>query len=163
MIDQAKEITPPNVHERRLEQVEGLRRLSVYSNEKITSETGGSHGIRDNSALESAVSAPFASFGGEDLHPDPVEKAAVLMRSLSLNHPFLDGNKRTSLAMTAALLFEYGIGFKEQVPDDSIVDFCIEVAMGRYNVSQIAAWIKDKTDSASTKNFLNVVEKLREA
>jgi death-on-curing protein len=34
------------------------------------------------------------TFGGEDLYPEPADKAAALMHSLVMNHPFVDGNKR---------------------------------------------------------------------
>jgi death-on-curing protein len=50
-------------------------------------------GIRDLGLLDSALAQPRASFGGHDLHPTALEKAAALCASLVLNHPFLDGNK----------------------------------------------------------------------
>lgn len=64
---------------------------------------GGSHGIRDQGLLESAVAAPQATFGGESPFSDLVEIAAAYLFYLCRNHPFLDGNKRT--AMTAAIVF----------------------------------------------------------
>lgn len=36
---------------------------------------------------ESALNAPFASFGGEDAYPTLVEQAAVLLEHLAKNHP----------------------------------------------------------------------------
>jgi death-on-curing protein len=44
--------------------------------------TGGAPGIRDFGALESAVAQPKATFGGVDLYPTLVEKAAVLCLAL---------------------------------------------------------------------------------
>ena len=43
---------------------------------------------------DSAVNAPFQTFGGEDLYSTLIEKAARLGYGLIKNHPFLDGNKR---------------------------------------------------------------------
>ena len=54
---------------------------------------GGADGIRDQSALESAVSRPQNGY-----YADLVEEAAALLESLLINHPFLDGNKRTAFA-----------------------------------------------------------------
>ncbi|RYD53631.1 MAG: hypothetical protein EOP52_00590 [Sphingobacteriales bacterium] len=45
--------------------------------------------------LESALARPFGSFNNQDFYQSPVEKAAALLESILLNHPFLDGNKRT--------------------------------------------------------------------
>lgn len=60
--------------------------------------SGGASGIRDLGALESAVAQPHASFGGQDLYPDLITKAAALCFSLVMNHPFVDGNKRVGHA-----------------------------------------------------------------
>ncbi len=68
--------------------------------------TGGSPGLRDEGALDSALAQPRMTFGGAELYPTLVEKAAALAYSLALNHPFVDGNKRIAqAAMEAMLLF----------------------------------------------------------
>ena len=55
---------------------------------------GGIDGIRDENLLDSAIETPFQTFGGQDLYPTLIEKAARLAYALIKNHPFLDGNKR---------------------------------------------------------------------
>jgi death-on-curing protein len=70
----------------------------VALQQRIIAATGGAAGIRDLGALESAVAQPRASFGGEDLYPGVIEKAAALGFSLVMGHPFVDGNKRTGHA-----------------------------------------------------------------
>lgn len=60
--------------------------------------------LRDHGALESAVAQPPQTFGGEDLYPSLVAKAAALGFSLIQNHPFIDGNKRVGHAAMVALL-----------------------------------------------------------
>ncbi|WP_299416126.1 type II toxin-antitoxin system death-on-curing family toxin [Acaryochloris sp. IP29b_bin.148] len=60
---------------------------------------GGSHGIRDQGLLESALAQPQASFSGELLHSTIYEQAAVYLYHLVMNHPFIDGNKRTAFAV----------------------------------------------------------------
>ena len=64
---------------------------------------GGSHGMRDQALLESAVAAPQASFGGKSPYADIVEVAAAYLFYLCRNHPFIDGNKRAALG--ACLVF----------------------------------------------------------
>ena len=56
---------------------------------------GGSFGVRDLSGLESALARPFQTFGREKLYFTIEEKAAAIGESIIMNHPFVDGNKRT--------------------------------------------------------------------
>jgi death-on-curing protein len=60
---------------------------------------GGSHGVRDPGILESALFRPQTGY-----YSDLIEEAAALWESLSQNHPFLDGNKRTAFAATYTFL-----------------------------------------------------------
>ncbi len=53
---------------------------------KMIRETGGSNGIRDEGLLDSALSAPFQSFGGMELYPSMIGKAARLCYGLIKNH-----------------------------------------------------------------------------
>jgi death-on-curing protein len=59
----------------------------------VIEQAGGSPGLRDLGALESAVAQPRMTFGGADLYPSLVEKSAALCFSLVKNHPFVDGNQ----------------------------------------------------------------------
>ena len=58
---------------------------------------GGSHGVRDMGALDSAVASPQSSY-----YQDVIEEGAALWESLSQNHPFIDGNKRVAVTVAAA-------------------------------------------------------------
>ena len=60
--------------------------ISMHS--QLIMATGGSDGIRDKGLLESAVNAPFQSFGGWDVYPTIYEKAARLGFGLAQNHAF---------------------------------------------------------------------------
>jgi death-on-curing protein len=60
---------------------------------------GGSHGIRDQGLLEAALHRPQTGY-----YDGPIEEAAALWESLSQNHPFIDGNKRTAFAATYTFL-----------------------------------------------------------
>ena len=57
---------------------------------QLIEATGGSDGIRDEGMLESAISNPFQSFGGEELYPSIQSKAAQLCYGLVKNHPMIE-------------------------------------------------------------------------
>jgi death on curing protein len=65
---------------------------------------GGSLGLRDRGQLEAALFRPQTGY-----YTDPIEEAAALWESLSQNHPFIDGNKRTAFAATYTFLAINGI------------------------------------------------------
>jgi death on curing protein len=60
---------------------------------------GGSHGVRDQGLLEAALYRPQTGY-----YRDQIEETAALWESLSQNHPFIDGNKRTALAAAYTFL-----------------------------------------------------------
>lgn len=60
---------------------------------------GGSHGVRDLGLLEAALFRPQTGY-----YTDLIEEAAALWESLSQNHPFVDGNKRTAFASVYTFL-----------------------------------------------------------
>jgi death-on-curing protein len=64
---------------------------------------GGSHGLRDAGALESAIAVPRSTFGGECLHPTIWMMAGAYLYHLVQNHAFIDGNKR--IGANAAITF----------------------------------------------------------
>ena len=70
----------------------------------VLRQSGGATGVRDRNGLESAVAQPEMTFGGVDLYPTLVDKAAALGYSLVMNHPFLDGNKRVGHAAMETFL-----------------------------------------------------------
>ncbi|MDZ8261229.1 type II toxin-antitoxin system death-on-curing family toxin [Nostoc sp. ChiQUE01b] len=60
---------------------------------------GGTSGVRHKGLLDSALAQPQATFGGELLHPTIYQQAAAYLYHLTMNHPFIDGNKRTAFAV----------------------------------------------------------------
>ena len=70
--------------------------------EEVLRTSGGSSGIRDRNAIESAAAQPQMAFGGAELYPTLAEKAAARSFSLIKNHAFVDGNKRIGHAAMEA-------------------------------------------------------------
>jgi death-on-curing protein len=75
------------------------------------------------------------------LYPDPFQKAAALGESLIINHPFLDGNKRTAFLAMAALLLEYG--FDLDVEKNELYEFILDMSKGNKQFSDIVEWLKN--------------------
>ena len=73
----------------------GIKCKVIELHKRIIEETGGIQGIRDEGILESALAAPFITFGKKDLYPTVIQKAARLGYGIASNHAFVDGNKRT--------------------------------------------------------------------
>lgn len=65
---------------------------------------GGTPGLRDAGLLDSALAQPQATFSGELLHPTIPAQAAAYLYHLVMNHPFIDGNKRTAFAVMDTFL-----------------------------------------------------------
>lgn len=103
-------------------------------------ESGGSHGLRSLALLESAVARPQASFGGEDLYPTIFLKAGALVHSLLRNHPFIDGNKRSS--MYSAMTFLELNGYRFVAKQKEVVNFALKIENKRLSVEEIADWLK---------------------
>jgi death-on-curing protein len=106
---------------------------------------GGGTGVRDRGALESALARPAATFGGEDLYPDIADKAAALMHSLALNHPFVDGNKR--VAAFGAIVFAESNGHEFLATPDELVETTLAVAEGKMAVEALAIWFRQRLRS----------------
>jgi len=93
---------------------------------------------------DSALHAPFASFGGEEAYPTLIEQAAVLMLHLAKNHPLPDGNKRAAFLVTARFLDANGLVWG--LPDADLDAEMVErVAAGGAGLEQIIGWIERRT------------------
>jgi death-on-curing protein len=71
----------------------------IAAHSRLIAIFGGLLGIRDLGALESALARPQTGY-----YDDLIQEAAALWESLSQNHPFVDGNKRVAVTVTAAFL-----------------------------------------------------------
>lgn len=101
---------------------------------------GGSKGIRDVGLLESALARPFATFDGNDLYSNPIEKASAIIESIIINHPFVDGNKRTAYTLMRLLLLENGLDISST--QEEKYDFVISASKGEFRFEEIKKWIQ---------------------
>ncbi|MDR2008370.1 MAG: type II toxin-antitoxin system death-on-curing family toxin [Alphaproteobacteria bacterium] len=83
-------------------------------------EFGGVMGLRDEFLLLSAVARPQSGY-----YASIIEQACALWESLSQNHPFIDGNKRT--ALDATLTFLAINGYSLNVEDKYLTQFLLNL------------------------------------
>ena len=119
----------------------------LFIHYRLIEETGGSHGIRDITLLQSAVARPMATFESNDLYPDIFSKAAALMHSIIKNHPLIDGNKRT--AITAASLFLIRNKHQITATNKELERFTLKVASTNVELKEITVWFRKHAKPAS--------------
>jgi len=107
---------------------------------RVIAQSGGMSGVLSIGAPEPALAQPRMTFGGEELYPTPVEKAAALDFSLIQNHPFVDGNKRTGHAlMEVSPLLN---GYEIHATVDEQEDVVLRVASGSMPRGDSTSWLR---------------------
>ena len=123
-----------------------------YIHQAMIKKAGTKASIRDFALLHSAVERPKATFDGKELYPSIFLKAASLLQSLCLNHPFTDGNKRTAWLATKRLLKINGYHLKAKKMEAA--DFMVEVdnvlpqrdpesGGKKPDITRISKWLKN--------------------
>lgn len=112
---------------------------------RVIEQTGGGLGVRDQGGLESAVAQPTMTFGGKDLYPTLLEKAAALGFSLAMNHPFVDGNKRTAHAALEVFLVLNGFEVNASVDEQEAI--MLDLAAGTLKREALTDWLGQHVQS----------------
>ena len=112
----------------------------ILVNERMVAKYGGLHGVKDIHMLGLAAGRPQMSIGFHDAYRTIFDKAAALFDSIIRNHPFLDGNKRTSLF--SAILFLESNGWSVIFKRKEGVKFTRKVHDNRLSVEEISNWLK---------------------
>ncbi len=102
---------------------------------------GGSDGIRDRGALDSAVATPASTFDGVFLHEGLFHMAAAYAFHIAENQPFIDGNKRT--ALNAALVFLDINGWIISDPKERLYDAMLSIATGLLDKRGLATLLQE--------------------
>jgi death on curing protein len=106
----------------------------------VIQDYGGSHGVRDEGRVKSVVQAPKLEAFGEQQYKTVHKKAAVYLRNIIADHPFVDGNKRTGVTVTAIHLFRNGYALTAKTKE--LEDFAVKVAVNKLSIEDIAVWLK---------------------
>jgi len=103
---------------------------------------GGAAGLRDPGQLEAALFRPQTGY-----YADLIEEAAALWESLSQNHPFIDGNKRTAFAATYTFLALNG--WRLTADAEATYQFMIELYESqRLNFEALSNWLRQNAKPA---------------
>lgn len=105
---------------------------------------GGDHGVLNEGMLDSALQAPFQTFGGEELIPDTKEKIVRLAFGLIKNHAFRDGNKRIG-ALVLLTLLELN-GYPVKATNAEFADIIMGVAASEKDEKDLLEWVKAHHD-----------------
>jgi death-on-curing protein len=102
-------------------------------------EHGGGEGVRDVTLLESAMARPrnLAAYG----KPDAAALAAAYAFGIARNHPFVDGNKRTSLVVSETFLILNG--YRLTASDAELVVAFVALAAGELSEEETADWFRE--------------------
>ena len=106
---------------------------------RVIEQSGGADGVRDLAGVASAVVQPQLTFGGDELYPSLVDKAAALCFSLVMNHPFVDGNKRIGHAAMETFLVLNGHELNADVDDAE--SLFLKLAAGNVERGELVDWI----------------------
>jgi death-on-curing protein len=111
----------------------------IYAHKMLIEKTGGASGLRNRGLLESALAAPFASFGGIEFYSTIQEKAAKLAYAIINNHPFVDGNKR--IGVLTMVIFLEAKGIMLDYSDEDLIKLGLSLADGTYDENDVLEFI----------------------
>lgn len=111
--------------------------LSLHS--ELIKETGGVAGLRDEGLLDSALNAPFQSFGETEPYPSIQQKGVRLGFGLIKNHAFVDGNKR--IGAHAMLMFLSLNGIELSYTQEELSDVILSVASDKITFEELLEWV----------------------
>jgi len=110
-------------------------------------EHGGTEGIREMNLLESALDRPKNLFAYSAKLPSLGRLAAVYAFGIASNHPFVDGNKRTALAVAGTFLGLNGMELTASQEDTYLMFW--HLAAGEITEKELAIWFEQHVVSAS--------------
>jgi death-on-curing protein len=115
--------------------------FALIIHDKSIEVYGGGRGVRDEGSLLAALARPFQTFDQNELYPTPTEKAAAIFESLIINHPFIDGNKRTAYVLLRYTLSLFD--FDVMAFEDEKYKMTIDASGGIIRFDEIKLWIEE--------------------
>lgn len=116
------------------------KRQILLLHSMLVAQSGGMDGLRDEGLLDAAINMPLQTFGGQELYPTILEKAARLGYGLIRGHPFLDGNKR--IGTHAMLVFLDINNITLSYEDEDLISMILHVAAGAMDCNAFLEWLK---------------------
>ena len=113
----------------------------------IIQETGGSHGVRDLNSIATLEKLPKQAIAKTELYPTLFIKAALYVRNIITEHPFVDGNKRTGMITAGVFLNENNYEIDTKIGE--IEKFALQVIEKKLSLEDIAKWLKKHSKATS--------------
>lgn len=112
----------------------------IKLHEMIYERYGGALGVLNEGMLDSALQAPFQTFGGEELFPDDKEKVIRLAYGLIKNHSFRDGNKRIG-ALVLLVMLKLN-GYRVNATNEEFTDIIMGIAASEKDDEDLKKWVE---------------------
>jgi death-on-curing protein len=128
------------------------RPLVIAIHERQLAEHGGGIGVRDENLLDSALARPQQAHAYGDPPPDLADLGASLAFGLARNHPFVDGNRRTTaVACETFIMLNGGVLAAD---DLELYPQYLDLAEGDLLEADFAAWLRQhiRLDTGSSLN-----------
>lgn len=113
----------------------------IMLHEAIYKRYGGDVGVLNDGMLNSALQAPFQTFGGEELYPETKDKIIRLAYGLIKNHSFRDGNKRIG-ALVLLVLLEIN-GYHVNASNEEFADIIMGIAASEKDDEDLKKWVEE--------------------
>lgn len=115
----------------------------LAAHEEQLAEHGGAVGLRDDGLLEAALARPQHLLAYGQPAPDIPALAAAYAFGIARDHPFADGNKRTSLVVAETFMLLNGVELT--AGDAELLGVWLELAEGRLEEEVLAAWLRERS------------------
>lgn len=111
----------------------------LYIHDILIKQYGGASGARDKGLIESALMRPQTGY-----YADRIEEAAAVWESLTINHGFVDGNKRVAFAVMEIFLDINGFKITASL-DEAETFIYSNLEAGTFNKEVLDVWLRDNT------------------
>jgi len=114
-------------------------RDAVVLHDRLLALEGGAAGLRDPGLLSSALARPrqLLAYGK---NPDIIALAAAYTAGIVLDHPFIDGNKRTGFVV--GVLFLELNGHRFTASEEAAAQAVLSLAAGTVDEPAFTAWLR---------------------
>ena len=115
---------------------------ALYIHQELLNAYGGSPGIRDRGLIEASLLRPQTGY-----YRDLIEEAAALWESLTMNHGFIDGNKRVGFGCMEIFLDLNG--YQLQCTSEEAIEFIYHhLQSGTFTKDNLDGWLRENTKPA---------------
>ncbi len=119
---------------------------------------GGGAGLRDRALLDGAIAMARTAFGDRYAHDVPFGMAAAYTFHIALNHPYIDGNKRTAFA--AAVAFLHINGWEVTADQPSAAQVVLDVVAGRCSKQALSDWFQSNSRARPSLELRDFMQQL---